>query len=203
MGGHLDRDLSGVQGRDHALAVGRIEAGKHQLGIGVFVVDHEQAAAALGIERDESDEVVVVAELALLGRGTLLLRVEGGGVGKQRVAPAQQGLRLVALGHVQVLIDAGREFREVEGGTVRGGGGGLRRDSGGERGGKRAAHQVAPGEAVRDHRVEGRGVGQVGHRCASRQPVRGGATIPSDVASMTPQPLDVWGSNEAAPTGEQ
>ena len=61
-----------------------------------------------------ADEIGVVAELARLAFGRLARGVEFRRVGEQRIAPAQEHLGVVALGHVMGLVDAGLDFLEVE-----------------------------------------------------------------------------------------
>ncbi len=78
------------------------------------MIDAEEATLACIVEREEGDVVVVVAELLQLRFGALPQRIESGRVGKQRIAPAEQHVGLIALGDVVSLIDAGFDFREGE-----------------------------------------------------------------------------------------
>ena len=73
MRGHLDVDLLLGQRSllDLFLAVlldDLDDAGEHQVRIGVFVVDHQQAVLGRSLDRNVADIVVVVAELLGLGR---------------------------------------------------------------------------------------------------------------------------------------
>lgn len=87
MRGHLDVDARLVSRRHLQLAIGDADdAREHEVLVGVFVFHHQQAMRGRAAERDEADIVVVAAELPALGFGGLVLRVEGGGVGKERVA---------------------------------------------------------------------------------------------------------------------
>jgi hypothetical protein len=85
--------------------------GEHQLLVGVLVVGDEHGAA--GGEWDDADVVAVVAELALRGRRGLRERVEGGGVGGDRVAPADQDVVGVAARDRDVVADVRGDRREV------------------------------------------------------------------------------------------
>jgi peroxiredoxin len=113
MGGHLDLD----QFRRHLLEAGRVlapDAREHDLLVGVFVIDAEESARPALIERDEAHIVVVVAELLQLRRGTLRAWIEGRRIGEQRIAPAEQHLRVVAGSQMMRLVDARLDFREAE-----------------------------------------------------------------------------------------
>ena len=162
--------------RDLAREAGGIvfaHAGEHQVGGGVFVVDAEEAARGavrIRIKRDEADKVVVVAELAALGFGGLVSRVESGTVSPERVAPAQQEVGAVAFGDVVGLVEAAGDFREAEGGRwalhfLGGGFGDFRHPTGagGERearDGREPAEKAAPGEAALDDVGDGFGAGR-------------------------------------------
>ena len=95
------------------------EAGKHDLLVGVLVIDHEQAMLGTALEREVADEIVVVAELLLLRRGGLRVRVERWGSRQDRVTPTDQDVGAVARGDVMGLIDAGLDLSEPEGGLGR------------------------------------------------------------------------------------
>ena len=125
MRGHLDVDLLLGERRDARCLLPSCSTivtmpGNIRCGVGVFVVDHEQAVLGRAVERDEADEVVVVAELPRLRGGGLVRRVEGRRVGEERVAPAQQDVGVIALGDMVVGVDAGLDLVEVEGRTRRG-----------------------------------------------------------------------------------
>ena len=84
---HLDVDLRLRQRRDLGgllalLVDDRDDAGEHQMRIGVFVVDHQQAMLGRAVDRDVADIVVVVAELLCLGFRRLIERVEGRRIGE-------------------------------------------------------------------------------------------------------------------------
>ena len=87
--------------------------------VGVFVVDDEQAVLGRAVERDVADIVVVVAELPGLGFGRLLGRIEFRRVGKDRIAPAQQHVGVIAVGDMVLVVDAGLDLVEGEGGGRR------------------------------------------------------------------------------------
>ena len=109
------------------------------------MVDHEQAVLGAALDREVADEVVVVAELLLLGGGGLRTRIESRRARQDRVAPADQDVGLVAGRHVMVLVDASLDFGEAEAGVAAcglgapGGGQRQRRHRGADRGhGQRA-----------------------------------------------------------------
>ena len=113
---HLDVDLLLGERRrlDDLLSLlldDRDDAGEHELRVGVFVVHQEQTVLRRSFERDEADEVVVVAELPALLVGRLCGRVERRRVGEERIAPPEQHVGVVALGDVVVGVDAGGRAR--------------------------------------------------------------------------------------------
>ena len=113
---HLDRNQIG----GHPGA-GRT-AWKHHVGVGVVVIDAEQAALLLtvaGVERNVADEIVVVVKLDRLGRRALVMGVERRRLGAQRIAPADQDIRRVPARDVVGAIDAVGDFGEGEGGRGR------------------------------------------------------------------------------------
>ena len=115
MGGDLDvHQVPGHLREVDVLGILDADAREHQLLVGVFVVGHEQAVVARAVDRHIADEIGVVAELARLAFGRLACGVEFRRVGEQRIAPAQEHLGVVALGHVMGLVDAGFDFLEVE-----------------------------------------------------------------------------------------
>ena len=73
-----------------------------------------RAIAAAG-QGDEVQEVIVEAELQGLGLGGLAHRVEGGGLGQHRVAPADDVLNFIALSHRIGLRHLVVQFGEGEG----------------------------------------------------------------------------------------
>ena len=86
--GHLDVDLVLGQGLHLHLAFSEgNKAGEHQVRIGVFVIDHEQAVFGRAVDRNIADIIVVVAKLLGLCRSTLLEGIELRRVCKDRVAP--------------------------------------------------------------------------------------------------------------------
>jgi hypothetical protein len=147
----------------------------------VLVVRHEELTVALAREGQEGEEVVVVPELAGLGGGGLVLRVEGGGTAEDRVAPADDHVLPVALRHDHGVggvggdggepqtagaaggarggapgVGGGRGLRSLGGGS-RSRGGGDRDDGGGTQGGTAAE---GSGDDVADVLVGG-GVGHL------------------------------------------
>jgi hypothetical protein len=116
MSGHFDIDeLLGHLGEGYILGLLDTDAGEHQFFIGIFVIDDQEAVVAAVLDRDEADEVAVVAELASLLLGRLVADVEGGRIGSDRIAPAKQDVRLVTLGDVVMRIDAGLDLLEIKG----------------------------------------------------------------------------------------
>ena len=77
---------------------------EHEAWVHVLVVAHHDARAAAPVG-DDVEVVAVVAELARLGLGRLVLEVEGRNAREERVAPADDRLPRVALGHVEVVDD--------------------------------------------------------------------------------------------------
>ena len=147
------------------------EAGEHQLLVGVLVVDHQQRPATVAAQRQHADEVGVVAELRGLPLHTLLGDVELGRAGQDRVAPAHDDGRVVAVRDDQVVELVRRDGLErqrarlalLEGveqslGDRRGGGGGCGRRRAG-RGGSRATE-------AEHERAHGTGA----HHSAARHP---------------------------------
>ncbi len=94
------------------------EAREHQVRVGVFVVDDEQAVLARTFERNVADIVVVVAELLALRIGGLFGRIEFRRAGQDGIAPAQQDIGVITFGHVVAGINAGFHFCELEGGPA-------------------------------------------------------------------------------------
>lgn len=86
---HLDLLTGGVRG---------VVAAEHQHLVGVLVVRHEQLPTALTGQREESEEVVVVTELAGLGRGGLALRVEGGSTAQDGLTPTDDDILAISTG---------------------------------------------------------------------------------------------------------
>ena len=171
MGGHFDGDAIGIGVRHHDLALlDRDDAREHQVLVGVFVVDHEQAVLGRAVDRDVAHEVVVVAELARLRLRGLVQRVELGRVGEDRVAPAQEHVGVVAFGHVVIGVDAGRHLGEAElrarGRVLGPGPPGLEQGHGANRrgdrrGGHRAFQDGPAREARSDDFAHGGGVGRI------------------------------------------
>ena len=145
--GQLDLDLR--LGGLEVDVTARAQAREHQAGIGVLVVDdHEEAIArrAAGGQRMQADEVAVVAELLFLRGGRQVVGIEGRRAGDDGIAPADQHLRLVALGHVLGLVQAVRHLLEGERrGTGRLGERAAAQELVRERGGGAGPHQAAQG----------------------------------------------------------
>ena len=143
------------------------DAGEHQMLVGVFVVDDEQAVLGRAVERDVADIVVVVAELLRLGFRRLVERVELGRVGEDRIAPAQQDVGVVARGDMVLVVDAGLDLVEGEGGRrSRAGIVGEQEGDGADgrgngRNGERALEEAAAGEALGDDVAHGAVVGRI------------------------------------------
>ena len=162
---HLDVD----EFRRHRLesGLGQVlppKPGKHQLFVGVFVIDHEKAVTG-GISRarhrDIPEKIVIIAELQALGGGILAERVEWRRARQHRVAPSDQHVGVVAFGNVVTLVNPGADFREIkarrvivmtgEGARHRIGQG--RDDDRAERATKDVALMIARGDHVSDGRV--------------------------------------------------
>src|SRR5690606_909950 len=110
--GYLD-DFARVEGKEIVLRVARM----HQLIIRIFMVDAEQAAITrIGAvrQRDEAYEVIIVAELAELRRGTLVMRIKLRRVLQNGVAPADENIGRVICGDVVSAVDAGGHGLEAE-----------------------------------------------------------------------------------------
>jgi hypothetical protein len=159
VGGHLDVDQV-PRHVGEVLVVLPADAGEHDFLVGVFVVHAKQAARSVVRKRHEPDVVVVVAEALELVVRRLGLRIERGDVGEDRVAPADEDVRVIALGDVMARVVAALQFGEGKG---RRGRTGLRRGSEGrgaeERGdggdAERAAQNIAPAVAPVDDVAEG------------------------------------------------
>ena len=137
------------------------DSGEHHFGTGVLVVHAQERTRALLVERKKPDEVVVVTEAPGLVGSRQHTRVEGPESFDERVAPADQDVRLVAIGDVVGLVDAGRQLAEHKSG----GNGPRRAGRRGQRGGaekrgrggdpQRALEHVAAAVTARDHGADG------------------------------------------------
>jgi hypothetical protein len=117
------------------------DAGEHEVGVRVFVIDGQQPVRAVARpvwQRVIADEVVVVAELALLAGDGEVRRVEGRRVDDDPVAPAEQHLDVVSLRDVVALVEIDLELPEAE----------RRRAGGPGRGNRRRRHGRARDEAL-------------------------------------------------------
>jgi hypothetical protein len=143
--------------REGSLAVLPPEARKHQLLVGVFVIDHEQPLRGR-IPRtgqgEIAEEVVVVAELQFLRGPGLTARIEFRRARQHRIAPADQHVGVVAFGDMVIGIEARLQFLEYVARwhrTVRGSGEGQRAHRGCDGGdAERALQHVAPVETAGD-----------------------------------------------------
>ncbi len=102
---------------DLDLLAGRVlgvVAAEHQDFVGVLVVGDEDLAAALPGQRQQGEEVVVVAELAGLGLRGLLLGMEGRGAAQDGLAPADDHVLGVAGGDGDLVGGVGRDGGEAE-----------------------------------------------------------------------------------------
>ena len=109
--GHFDVDQLGR----HACEIDVVltaKAGEHDLFVGVFVVDAQQAAVGVAVQRSKAHVVVVIAELLQLGGGGLVHHVEFGCICGDRIAPAQQHVGVVTFGDVVGGIVAPGQFVE-------------------------------------------------------------------------------------------
>lgn len=175
MGRHLDVDLLLAERRHLGCLLAVLvddldDAGEHQMRVGVLVVDHQQAMLGRAVDRDIADIVVVVAELFCLGLGRLLCRVEFRRVGKQRIAPAQQHVGIVARRDMVLVVDAGLQLVEGEGrglgsAGIVGGDERQRADRGGDgRNGQRTLQETTAREARGDDLAHGAVVGGIDGR---------------------------------------
>ena len=162
---HLDLDQLARNALEaDVLGVLAANAREHQFFVGVFVIDNQQAVIRAAVDRDVAEVIVVIAELARLGLGGLLLGIEVGRVRQHLVAPADQHIGVVAFRDVVVWVGTGSYFLEVEAWRGAGRGFGISADHGGQRGehrryrgyGQRAAHDIAAAVAGRDHIAHGR-----------------------------------------------
>ncbi len=87
---------------------------EHEHLVGVLVVGDEDLAAVLTAQRQQREEVVVVAELPGLRLRALLLRVEGGRAAQDRLAPADHHVLPVPLRDGHDVVGVGRDGREPE-----------------------------------------------------------------------------------------
>ena len=161
VGGHFNVDERGR----HAGKLGAVltaKPGEHHLFVGVFVVHTKQPAAAIVVQRDKAHVVIVIAELLELRRRGLVHHVEFGRVGGDRIAPPQQHIGVIAIGHMVGFVIAPCQFvKDIA--AVSGGGTCLtRRDHcrGAEQCGCRrdpqhAAQDVAASVARVDHIADG------------------------------------------------
>ena len=86
----------------------------HEFVVGIFVIDDEQAMARTAVERNVTDEVVVVAKLAGLGLGRGLRGIEWRCAVEDLVAPTHQHLGIVARRDVVVFVRTSGKLREIE-----------------------------------------------------------------------------------------
>ena len=117
MRGHLDVDLLPGQRRDcrHSCPLDdRDDAGEHQMRVGVFVVDHQQAVVGRAVERDVADIVVVVAELPGLGLGASASSGRSPARRQRADRPSAAARRRRSLGDMMRVVDAGLDFVEVK-----------------------------------------------------------------------------------------
>jgi hypothetical protein len=136
-------------------APGRV-IGEHEFRVRVLVVDEEDAVGGIPCarRRHEGNEVAVVAELAGLRPRRLPLRVEGGSVGKQRIAPLQEHFHAVTGSGFDGVATSGGDGGEAEEGLSGSLGRGLGRTGikeKEERPRRRVLEEFPPGEpAIQD-----------------------------------------------------
>ena len=155
---HRSADLRVGKPRHHGLPARAGEPEVHEFIIRVLVVDHEQPTITPAFERNEPDEVVVVAELRLLARSRGIGRIELRCTRQHRIAPANEDVSVIAGSNVVGLVGSGANFCEGEAGF-------RRRLSvhrarrlchrqrhhrrAHDRNGQSPAHEIAPGQALR------------------------------------------------------
>jgi hypothetical protein len=96
MGGQLD-----VHHHPRLALIFAVPVREHQFGVGVFMVDDQQAALrvrAPSWQGQESDEIGIIAELPSLYSRLLGAGVEGWGIGEHWVTPADDDVILIAIG---------------------------------------------------------------------------------------------------------
>lgn len=146
---HDDAQTVGGPGDLGLLAggVGGVVSLEHQDFVRVLVVRHEQLTAALARQREQREEVAVVAELARLRLGGLLVRVEGRGAAQDGLAPADDHVLAVALGDGHGVGGVRRDGGEAQaaGGLAAGEGGGRALGCLGGGRGRARADDRAPG----------------------------------------------------------
>ena len=167
----MSTSSGGHVGEHHALDVLPLEAGEHQLFVGVFEIHREQSVlrrVGRARHREVADEVAVVAELLALRGGASASRGSNAGApGDHRVAPADQHVGVVARRHVMVFVDAGLDLVEAEARGVSALRAARRRErqrahgrgDGGDA--ERALEDVAAAEPGGDHVADGRVVGRI------------------------------------------
>ncbi len=118
MGGHFDIHLFLRERGLFHLAIDDLDkAGEHQVRIGIFVVDHEDAMFRRPLDGDIADIIIVVAELARLRFGRLSGRVEFWRIGEKLVAPAQKHISIIAFRDMMIGIHTGFDLLEGKGRT--------------------------------------------------------------------------------------
>ena len=204
---HHGQAVGGDAGVHDVLRVrGDVLRGEHDVLVGVLVVGDQVAGAVVPAVRDDVQVVAVVAVLAGLGGTGLPGHVELGGVGEQRVAPADDRGPVVPLGHGHGVHGAGDRVDGLErqlaaalreAAVVRGGlrgllHGGAAHD---DRGGQTAQAQGrAAGDRGLGHGVEGlvvRAVGDgLGTGVAALQLAGDGGAVAPGVAGHRQEALE-------------
>lgn len=138
--------------------VGGVVATEHEHFVGVLVVGDEDLPVALARQRQQSEEVVVVAELLRLRLGGLVLRVEGGRTAQDGLAPADDDVLRVAVRDGHGVGGVRRDGLEAQAARAAGGVAGAGRGGGGRLGGARLRGGDGGGGADRGGRGDdGRG----------------------------------------------
>ncbi len=130
-----------------------VDAGEHQMLVGVFVIDAEETVrpvARTGRQRQVADVVAVVAELLRLRLRRLVVRVERRRIGEDGIAPADEDVGGVAGRDVMGLVIDMRDFGK------------------GERGVRGIGERPAA-DAGRGERSDGGGTREPGEDAATRQ----------------------------------
>src|SRR5688500_16935926 len=86
-----------------------VVGGEHELGVGVLVVDPDDAVvcvARAGGQREKEKSVSVVAELCILQGGRLVIRIQVWHSGPQGLSPADDDLGLIPWGNDHAIFIA-------------------------------------------------------------------------------------------------
>ena len=112
--GHFDFHLLARHGGE---VVAGQQTGEHEVGVGVFMIDAQQAAlkaASISGQWQERDIVAVVAKLPCLSGSRLSRDVKRRTIGEQRIAPADQHIPLIPVSDASRLIHPALQFSKLQ-----------------------------------------------------------------------------------------